>query len=337
MTTLSRCIRIRIVFKLTTTFHHSFRPSSSSTPTSSQWAATSHDCYLSLIFPSRQAFSHMISVTTACSPSCLCLISRISEWFFRLFIWISWCAAHTELRSGPVSARGSSRKYIPALWSFDRIQLTQGSCIMALTGSSVGFLSLPIEIRNKIYEPVLVEPNYLWISPYHTHRTTGVPPLLRTCKTINYEASPIFYGANSFIVDQVEYFMQWIRTLGRVNITYLRDLEMHIGRSSRPDQSQWLWIRALEALKMAKGLRHLYISWNDTLGGDLYFKNALAGLRGLKGLVIDCPNYRQRKSAPRIVNTPTKKSRALPKAKIEESLPLNPRASPPLPTPEWWN
>lgn len=206
---------------------------------------------------------------------------------------------------------------------------------MSLTGSSVGFLSLPIEIRNKIYEPVLVESNYLWISPYHTHRTTSVPPLLRTCKVIKYEASPIFYGANSFIADQVEYFVPWLKTLGRINITYLRNLEMHIGRSFRPDQTQWLWIRALEGLRMAKGLRHLYISWNDELGGDLYFRNALAGLRGLKGLVIDCPNYRQRKSAHRIVSTPTKDSRALPKENKDGPPPLDPYASSPLPTPVW--
>lgn len=208
---------------------------------------------------------------------------------------------------------------------------------MFLIGSSVGFLSLPIEIRNKIYESVLVEPNSLWISPYHTHRTMSIPPLLITCKTINYEASPIFYGANSFIADHVEYFLQWLKTLGRVNITYLRDLEMHIGRSFRPDQSQWLWIRALEDLRMARGLRHLYISWNDALGGDLYFKNALAGLRGLKGLVIDCPNYRRRKSARRTLSlsTLTKESRASPKEKVNEPLPRDPHASSPLPTPVW--
>ena len=182
---------------------------------------------------------------------------------------------------------------------------------MSLIDSSVGFLSLPIEIRNKIYEPVLVEPNYLWISPLpysQNYECTSATDNLQ--KTINYEASPIFYSANSFIADHVEYFTHWLKTLGQVILTYLRDLEMHIRRSSRPDQSQWLWIRALEALRMAKGLRHLYISWNDELGGDLCFKNALAGLRGLKRLAIDCSNYRQRKSAHRTASTPAKESRA---------------------------
>lgn len=205
---------------------------------------------------------------------------------------------------------------------------------MSPTGSSIGFLSLPIEIRNKIYELALIEPNSLWISPYHTHRTMGVPPLLRTCKTIGYEASPIFYGANTFIADQVEYFMQWLGTLSRVNIVYLRDLEIPIVRTSRSDHSQWLWIRALEALRMAKGLRHLFISWNDEHGGDLYFRNALAGLRGLKGLVIDCPNYRQRKSVRRIRKTPVK-PQALPEEKMDEPLLLDPRTNSPLPPPVW--
>lgn len=205
---------------------------------------------------------------------------------------------------------------------------------MSPTGSSIGFLSLPIEIRNKIYELALIEPNSLWISPYHTHRTMGVPPLLRTCKTIGYEASPIFYGANTFIADQVEYFMQWLGTLSRVNIVYLRDLEIPIVRTSRSDHSQWLWIRALEALRMAKGLRHLFISWNDEHGGDLYFRNTLAGLRGLKGLVIDCPNYRQRKSVRRIRKTPVK-PQALPEEKMDEPLLLDPRTNSPLPPPVW--
>lgn len=205
---------------------------------------------------------------------------------------------------------------------------------MSPTGSSIGFLSLPIEIRNKIYELALIEPNSLWISPYHTHRTMGVPPLLKTCKTIGYEASPIFYGANTFIADQVEYFMQWLGTLSRVNIVYLRDLEIPIVRTSRSDHSQWLWIRALEALRMAKGLRHLFISWNDEHGGDLYFRNALAGLRGLKGLVIDCPNYRQRKSVRRIRKTPVK-PQALPEEKMDEPLLLDPRTNSPLPPPVW--
>lgn len=128
--------------------------------------------------------------------------------------------------------------------------------------------------------------------------------------------------------------MQWLGTLSRVNIVYLRDLEIPIVRTSRSDHSQWLWIRALEALRMAKGLRHLFISWNDEHGGDLYFRNALAGLRGLKGLVIDCPNYRQRKSVRRIRKTPVK-PQALPEEKMDEPLLLDPRTNSPLPPPVW--
>lgn len=101
---------------------------------------------------------------------------------------------------------------------------------MSLIGSSVGFLSLPIEIRNKIYETVLVDRLSLWISPHSIHRTKSIPPLLISCKTIKYEAS-IFYGANTFVTDHVECFFQWLETLGRVNITYLRHLEMYIERT----------------------------------------------------------------------------------------------------------
>lgn len=206
---------------------------------------------------------------------------------------------------------------------------------MSLIGSSVGFLSLPIEIRNKIYETVLVDRLSLWISPHSIHRTTSIPPLLITCKTIKYEASPIFYGANSFVTDHVECFLQWLKTLGRVNITYLRDLEMYIERTFRPDQTQWLWIRALEELRMARGLRHLFISWNDVFGGDLYFRNALAELRGLKGLVIDCPTYYRYKSACGTLSAFEEESPALPEGKVDELLPPDPHASSPLPTPVW--
>lgn len=222
---------------------------------------------------------------------------------------------------------------MPLFWV--ELSLLRCSYIMSSTGSSVGFLSLPLEIRNKIYELALIEPNSLWISPYHTHRTMSVPALLRTCKTIGFEASPIFYGANSFIADQVEYFMQWLGTLRRANIVYLRDLEIPIVRTSRPDHSHWLWIRVLETLRMAKGLRHLYISWNDEHGGDLYLRNALEGLRGLKGLVIDCPNYRQRKSVHRIKKASTKGSQALLEAKMNEPPLLGPHGNLPLPPPVW--
>lgn len=73
--------------------------------------------------------------------------------------------------------------------------------------------------------------------------------------------------------------------------------------------------------------------WNKRLTDQPHLGRASR----LEGTGHRLSNYRQRKSAHRIVSTPTKTLRASPKAKSDQPLPLDSRASSPLPTPVWWN
>lgn len=55
-------------------------------------------------------------------------------------------------------------------------------------------LKLPGELRNRIYELVIVEKGRLKI----TAKGPGQPALLRTCRQIRREAGTIYYGSNDF-------------------------------------------------------------------------------------------------------------------------------------------
>lgn len=63
---------------------------------------------------------------------------------------------------------------------------------------STNFLSLPSELRNKIYEQVLVDQESInpWTRPYPFRPLT--PELLRANKTVHREASSLLYAQNRF-------------------------------------------------------------------------------------------------------------------------------------------
>jgi hypothetical protein len=66
---------------------------------------------------------------------------------------------------------------------------------------SVNFFSLPSELRNKIYEQLLVpqEPVACWIKPCVLFQKEGLTPaLLRVNKAVHSEASSILYAQNRF-------------------------------------------------------------------------------------------------------------------------------------------
>lgn len=59
---------------------------------------------------------------------------------------------------------------------------------------SCHLLNLPGELRNHIYEMVVVEPDRVEI----TSEGPGEPPLLRTCRQIRREAGSLYYRSNIF-------------------------------------------------------------------------------------------------------------------------------------------
>lgn len=60
----------------------------------------------------------------------------------------------------------------------------------------VGFLDLPLEIRDRIYRKVMVDDEP--IDFYTRENLSHSSALLRTCKTVHDEATDILYGANTF-------------------------------------------------------------------------------------------------------------------------------------------
>lgn len=68
-----------------------------------------------------------------------------------------------------------------------------------------GFFSLPAELRNEIYDLILQQPNNAMIQIKSTGFTAPGLTLLRTCKQIYHEATPIFYTTNRFRVQISKY------------------------------------------------------------------------------------------------------------------------------------
>lgn len=79
-------------------------------------------------------------------------------------------------------------------------------------------LSLPLEVKNEIYEYLLVSSRsyvypYAWMSPYEQPTGMAGIGLLRVCKQIHAEASAMLYQKNTFMFEnpaQLEWFMSQV-------------------------------------------------------------------------------------------------------------------------------
>ncbi|KAK3621108.1 hypothetical protein LTR56_019941 [Elasticomyces elasticus] len=102
--------------------------------------------------------------------------------------------------------------------------------------SQAGLLTIPPELRNRIYQLALIE--------RHSGRSTtasrpssspfkavpisvprsrpGEPPLLRTCKLVRNEALAIYFGCNIFEFNYVYHVQPWIKFMGKTKAGMLR-------------------------------------------------------------------------------------------------------------------
>jgi hypothetical protein len=94
---------------------------------------------------------------------------------------------------------------------------------------TISFLSLPGEVRNKIYVYLLVidepiEPHVHWYLELK-HRIK----ILRTNKTIHRETSSLFYSQNHFDISQCSpvCIMQFLNSIGHTNASYIQDLRVY--------------------------------------------------------------------------------------------------------------
>ena len=172
--------------------------------------------------------------------------------------------------------------------------------VMSSRESRSDFLSLPLEVRFRIYEDLLV--CKLYVTP--EYRPRARPPItlsvLRTCKQIYTEASPIFYSKNEILVDEPEPIIRWLTRIGRINVRHLRRLRIFVGAvnyggdfSSRDSACVGhLWYKLLDELaRDAAGLRHIYVYWSfkcsGAAGKDLPFVRRLGKLQRLQSMDLD--------------------------------------------------
>lgn len=170
---------------------------------------------------------------------------------------------------------------------------------------SISFLSLPPELRIKVYEYALISPSSMYeiTDTFSTdqnrsrHRKPIVTALLKTCRTINYEAAPILYGRNSLKATNSTPFSQWLEAIGPINIRFLKSIQIVattfgpiligcIPRINRP------WREVFATLRLrATSLRDLSVYWcHEDRGNKIRVCDQLASeLKGWEdlNLVID--------------------------------------------------
>ncbi|KAF2864922.1 hypothetical protein BDV95DRAFT_600118 [Massariosphaeria phaeospora] len=86
------------------------------------------------------------------------------------------------------------------------------------------FLSLSSELRNKIYELVLLHEQP--IGPYLENYEEHTPGLFRTNKLVHREASSLFYAQNRFVVcgRDAEEVVSFLDQIGGINAAYIRHI-----------------------------------------------------------------------------------------------------------------
>jgi hypothetical protein len=102
---------------------------------------------------------------------------------------------------------------------------------------STNFLSLPSELRNKIYELVLVDQESInpWTRPYPFRPLT--PELLRANRTIHREASSLLYAQNRFnLTAHDSELVAFLDQIGRNNANHIRHICIEFPKFRNLDQ-----------------------------------------------------------------------------------------------------
>ena len=192
---------------------------------------------------------------------------------------------------------------------------------MSRQDPQVGFLSLPLEVRLRVYESFLIHESQI-IPVLKPDGTMGTPSVLQTCKQIYSEASLILYSGNTFLVADPGRILKWFNQIGPVNMTRLKRLRIFDDAVYCSEPKTWLgtpsesplWYQLLDRLaRKATGLRHLYIFWDSEpscghfgAGKDLRFVRGLAKIQGLEGMCINgyyakqWPEYLAKKMGVRV-------------------------------------
>lgn len=182
--------------------------------------------------------------------------------------------------------------------------------------NKVALLTLPVEIRLRIYDLLVVSrfdrmENPSWAvgdtyqkvvllhMPQIREYRTMEPGILQTCKQIYHEANSILYSQNVFAISEPEEMFRFIVQIGLANLKLVKTL--HIWVPWMAELSPWLQLLYILA-EEASGLRYLELGWGADceflwqlgpgarergLGDNLDFVRALGKIQGLEKLVIN--------------------------------------------------
>ncbi|KAI9838668.1 MAG: hypothetical protein M1819_004982 [Sarea resinae] len=182
-------------------------------------------------------------------------------------------------------------------------------------GTSISFLDLPRELRDKIYQHISATET----RPFYPD-SPCVPqplyPLLLTCRQISQEAATYLYGSVTFQLSAPHRSVFWLRSLGPANATHIRSLVLHASFLSSDIGPQGRAIAAAawaDVLRSVPQLRRLRLahqsstqSWNeiifapghDSLAAALASLNQLTHLSYESPAIYDAPTAAQQVDAP---------------------------------------
>lgn len=167
---------------------------------------------------------------------------------------------------------------------------SQTPCSRAEDESRCGFLSLPAELRDMIYEDVFVLEFDRYLAPVDDTDTRLCAALLRTCRQVYQEGRKWLYSENRFIVRSdwrtsggywepkwsalgYETMKMWFSTIGTENTQLLQNVYLHFADFSIRDRpyetiEERRYVRdphivsILDQLSACKSLKRLKISFN---------------------------------------------------------------------------
>lgn len=106
---------------------------------------------------------------------------------------------------------------------------------MAQDDTPRGFLKLPMELRLRCYEVVLLASSPITIADVHPRFKGHLSPqLLRTCRQLHNEGADVLYGCNTFetLLHQngrlVRHLNKWLRNITETNVARLNRLKFQL-------------------------------------------------------------------------------------------------------------
>jgi hypothetical protein len=173
---------------------------------------------------------------------------------------------------------------------------------MTETQRPVTFLSLPLELRDRIYGLILIVPSgMIYIEESGSGKLSSTvigseidlcpaPPtdLLRVSRQVYHEALPILYSQNILHFYYPTTLQTWLHKIGPLNIALLQHLNLHVNTLNRENNELYCELFSKLASN-ATGLHKLRISclgvWRDK-SQRTDFMHALAKIQGLTELKI---------------------------------------------------